>query len=484
LRTFIVILIVLLALAAVVGGAGFVVVRNGMLGGKAEAPRVRVEPAVAGPLVEVVSVPGTIAPRRRVEIRPKVAARIARLPHLEGADVVAAPLGTTRPSDKSLLVELDAKDLRAALDAAEARRDAQSAQIDVSKKNIEAREAQVRATRATVEDAIRDRDRKVALAKDKDVSQAEADTAVSRAAELEAQLASAEASLAGERENIRVLDAQLRASKAEIDRATEELSYTVIASPIDGTIIRLNAEVGEQVVPGIQGSQGSVILEVADLSEMLMLARVDEANVSSVRPGQRAIVRIQAYRDEAFEGRVESVALAKPEQKSAAARGGGGGSGDGTNYYEAKIRLVDLKGRRIPTGLNADAEIEAATHEGVRVPSQAVLGRSPDQLPADARSAPEVEPGKSSVSVVFRFVNGKAVATPVKVGASDETHTLILSGLKPNEPIISGPYKALDALAHDQAVTKEDVAAKQPTSRPAGTMPATRPSTAPATAPS
>jgi HlyD family secretion protein len=156
---------------------------------------------------------------------------------------------------------------------------------------------------------------------------------------------------------------------------------------------------------------------------------------------------------------------------------------DGANYYEAKIRL-DTKGRRIPTGLNADADIETQRLDGIRVPSQSVLGRPTDQLPAEVRTAAEVEKDKASASVVYRYADGKAVVTPVKVGPSNETHTLVLSGLKEGEPVISGPYKALDTLQHGNPVTKEDVPPKAlPATKPAGTQPTTVPATQPTSRP-
>jgi hypothetical protein len=76
-------------------------------------------------------------------------------------------------------------------------------------------------------------------------------------------------------------------------------------------------------------------------------------------------------------------------------------------------------------------------------------------------------------SVVFRLVDGKAVATPVVVGPSDETHTLIKQGLDDGAEVIAGPFKVLDTLQHDQKVTKQ--------ASPATTQSTTKPTTAPAT---
>src|SRR5690606_28993970 len=115
------------------------------------------------------------------------------------------------------------------------------------------------------------------------------------------------------------------------------------------------------------------ILEVADLSAMLLVAQVDEADIGAVEPGQRAWVRMNAYPGKVFTGVVETVALA---HRTAA---------DGSKYYETEI-LLDTQGQPIPTGLTADVEIETRRHPDVlKVPTQAVLARPVDSLPLPIR---------------------------------------------------------------------------------------------------
>ena len=89
------------------------------------------------------------------------------------------------------------------------------------------------------------------------------------------------------------------------------------------------------------------------------------------------------------------------------------------------------------------------------------------------RSKPEVDPNKTIATVVYRVENGKAVVTPVKVGPSDINNTIILSGLKAGDQVITGPYKALETMAEGMAVKVETVAA---TTQPANaaTQPATQ----------
>jgi hypothetical protein len=63
--------------------------------------------------------------------------------------------------------------------------------------------------------------------------------------------------------------------------------------------------------------------------------------------------------------------------------------------------------------------------------------------------------------VVFRAVDGKAAITPVKIGRSDSTHTIVLSGVTESDDVIVGPYKVLEKLAHDQKIKDEREKAAQ-----------------------
>jgi HlyD family secretion protein len=202
-------------------------------------------------------------------------------------------------------------------------------------------------------------------------------------------------------------------------------------------------------------------MEVADLNHMRLVARVDETSIAGVKVGQRAKIRIHAYADEEFDGVVETVGLASTTDSANQRQVSS--SADQAKFYEAKIH-IQTNGRRILSGLNGDAEIETQRHDNVvKVPSQAVLGRPVDGLPKEVRDLPEVDKEKTYATVVYRYLNGKAVVTPVKVGPSDLTHTIIVSGLKEGDPVIVGPYKVLESIQHDQVVNDEKNA---PTTQP------------------
>ena len=426
------ILIVVITAAVVLGGSWAVThYMHAAALAKDDATPVRVEPAQQGTLVEIVSAPGTIQPLTKVQISAKVSARITELPYVEGATVLKGN-DETDPKKKvepSVLARLDDKDLKAALLAAQARYDAQDSQIKVSQSRLGVQEQTIRGAEFQFADAKRDLERQKALLATKDVSQATVDSAQAKVDNLDAALNGARQSLEADKTNVIVLQHTLAAVKADVTKAEEDLSYTTITSPIDGVVTRLNAKVGEVAVTGILNSAGTVLMEVGDLSAMLMVAKVDDNSVAALKPKQKATVRIPAYHDRVFEGVVDTIALTNTEDK------------DGSKYFETKIRLA-TGGERIYSGLTADADIQTSAHaDAIMVPSQAVLGRSTDELPEDVRQKPQVDRSKSLSTVVYRFVNGQAVVTPVTVGPSDATRTQITSGLAAGELVITGPFQ-------------------------------------------
>ena len=430
-----------------------------------EVPSVRVEPVTKGNLIETISAPGEVEPKTKVSISARVAARIMELPYKEGDRVYKAS-PTTKPS---VLVRLDDTELAAALLSTEARHAAQKAQIRVSEQQILAARARINATRVTLAEAERDLKRQTELGSD--AARAIVEQAQTKVDEMKAQLIAAEESLKADTTGLEVMQHNLEAAAAEIARAKDNLSYTVITSPIDGIVTRLNAEVGELVVTGTMNNAGTVIMEVADLSQMLLNARVDETSIADVQVGQKSTVRMEAYREKTFEGTVVSVALANFDPNTA--RGANRmmmQNNDGTKFYKCEI-LLKTDGQRIFSGLTADVDIETKRWDDVlKIPSQAVLGRSVDELPEGIRDKPEVDKTKTMVPVVYRSINGKAVVTPVTIGGSDLTHTVIKSGLSDTDAIITGPFKVLESIKHDQQI-KEERAATRPTTKPSATQP-------------
>ena len=477
-KTLVIVIVSILATLGLIGGiAGPMIAKRGLGAGDGETTDVRVERAARGALVELVSVPGEVQPepQLKVPISARVSARIVELPFKEWDTVTKGNPNASPPVPPSVLVRLDAKDLEATMRSVKARYAAQEAQAIVTKARIDSQRALIAMAEATLKDARIDLQRIGELVVGEDVTQSDVDDAATKVEEQTARLTGARADLAAAEQELVVLKHQLDAASAEIERAQEDLNNTVITSPIDGVVTRVRMKVGELAIVGVENNSLTNIMEVADLSRMVMIARVDETNVTALKVGQHATVRMPAYRDETFSGTLESISptLVDPS---------GMRGSDQMSFFEAKISL-HTAGRRIYSGLTGDADIETSRHEGVRVPSQSVLGRPLDALPDTIRDSPAVVKDKSVASVVFRLVDGKAVATPVVVGPTDETHTLIKEGLEEGAEVISGPYKVLDALKHDQKVKKQDAPATKPAKPATTTTPTTAPTTNTTTAP-
>jgi HlyD family secretion protein len=435
--------VMLLLLVAIVGAASYFTYRFAK---KKYAPgatlHVRVETVTAGTLAETISASAVVQPKRRVKISAKVSSRIEAIPVKEGDKVTAGDPDASPPVPATVLVRLDDRGLRSRLRAARANRDAMLAQLEVEKATIESRKADLVAMQATLKQLKRDFERKKVLRKSRDIAQTLFDEAQSRWEEKNAGLDAARFRLKAATHNLDVLKHRIESADADIDQAEEALAYTVIRAPIDGTVTTINAEVGEMVVTGTMNNPGTVILEVADLDSMILLTEVDEADVGKVAVGQPATIHVQAYPDAEIKGVVNAVALTHRFSKR------------GAKYYRTEIKLTACP-VTLYSGLTANVDIRTQLHKNVlTVPSQAVLGRKIDDLPMDICAAsPFFDAEKTYATVVYRLQAGKSLVTPVKIGPSDMTRTVILGGVKAGDNVVVGPYKVLNKLKHDQALS-------------------------------
>ena len=358
-----------------------------------------------GRLVRTVSAPGELEPRRRIQISSRIAALIRELPYEEGDFV----------KEGDFVVRLDDKEYKASLDSAKARMATEQARLE--------------GARAAYLNAVAEWERLQALFATADISKSELDTA-------ETRMRSEEASLNAAQHNV-------EGAQASVVQAEENLSYTVIRSPINGRVTTVNAEVGEIVVTGTMNNAGTVILEIADLSEMLVKAEIDETDIAPVRQGQSARVVVNAYSDQVFEGTVELVSLQSTYSQQDRAR-----------IYETEILLhLSEDDVTLYSGLTANVDIEIEQVEGILLaPSQAIVEVRTDELPDDLRNSEWVDHNKTFSRIVYVYENGRAEARAVKIGSSDLTQTAILGGLNAGEEIIVGPWKALQILEDGAAV--------------------------------
>ena len=217
------------------------------------------------------------------------------MPYDEGNVVTCGKPQATPPVPASVLVRLDAKDLESQLRSAQAGHASQVAQLEVEKANIASQRASLKGLAEALKQAERALRRKKGLFESQDISQSTFDEAQYKVDEQKARHEAAKHSLQAAELTLVVLKHNLEAADARVAQAQEALSYTTITSPIDGVLTRLNAEVGELVMTGTMNNPGTVIVAIADLSQMLLVAEVDEADVGKLKVGQLATVYVQPF---------------------------------------------------------------------------------------------------------------------------------------------------------------------------------------------
>ena len=253
---------------------------------------------------------------------------------------------------------------------------------------------------------------------------------------------------------------QVNVAKAALSRADEDLAKTTIASPITGTVSKLNSQLGERVV-GTAMMTGTEVMVVSDLNEMEARVDIGEVDVVLIAQGQNTRLEVEAFRDRKFTGVVTEIANSSRNLGAQSGSSGGGGGGGGQQQeatrFEVKIRIKDKETFR--PGMSVTAEIETRSRTNVlSVPIQSVTTRLPkgkDGKPLSSTNAPSAggtnavsgdkKPGEQPkpVEVVFLADIEKAKMSSVKRGISDENYSEILEGLQEGQEVISGGYKAI-----------------------------------------
>ena len=240
----------------------------------------------------------------------------------------------------------------------------------------------------------------------------------------------------------RAVDRRVLQARATLEGAQDTLSKTTVRSPIDGIVTAKRIEEGEVAVIGIQNSPGTVLLTISDMGSVETELEVDETSIPSVKLGQEAKVRIDAYPNKTFEGVVTEVGGSPILAASGAA--------NTAIRFLVKVQIKNPP-PDIKPGLSVQADILTGFREkALVVPIQALVMRDREKKPGEAASgAPRDEEG------VFLMENGKARFQAIKTGLLGELSLEVESGLKGGETLISGPFKALRDLKPGDPVKVE-----------------------------
>lgn len=399
---------VLIGVAAVVvlGAAAAMSLRQGNDRGL----EVRVEAIDRQDLVEIVTASGNIRARRTVDISSDVSARVEALMIDEGDDVV----------EGQILLRLEQDQLQAALSRAEA-----------TLAQAEAGEAQQTANLLRAE---RDRDRLVSLRATDSllVSQQEFDNAHT---DVEIQTAMLESARFG-----------VRQAQAGVDEAEDRLSKTVFRAPMAGKVTRLNVEEGETVIIGTMNNPGSLVLTISDLSVIEVVVKVDETEVSEIAMGDSASIRIDAFPDKSFSGRVTEIgnsAINPPSQQA--------GAQQAAIDFEVVLTL-DGTDAPLRPDLSATADVIVESRaDAIAVPIIALTVRDRSDVEALADEPDEVD-GLSDVEGVFLVSDGSVAFRPVEVGIAGQEYFEVLSGLSVGDSVVAGPYQRIRQLREGDAI--------------------------------
>lgn len=222
---------------------------------------------------------------------------------------------------------------------------------------------------------------------------------------------------------------------AQVDQSRDALSKTRIYAPISGRIVQLNVKEGEAVMMGTMNNAGTVMMTVADLSEMQAVVDVDESDVASIKINDESSITLDAFPDTSFKAKVFSISYMPSTSTTTSTT-------TGVTDFETVLDIIDVDPLQRP-GMTVSAQITAAVRDSaLACPLQAVGRR-------------DVE-GRS-VETVFLLENGRAKLVEVETGISDGITIEIKKGIKPGQKIISGPYKVLRTLKDgDEVKTKKE----------------------------
>lgn len=212
---------------------------------------------------------------------------------------------------------------------------------------------------------------------------------------------------------------QVASAKEEVQRAQTNLGYATITSPIDGVVLSKSVEEGQTVAASFSTPELFTIAQ--DLTNMQVVADVDEADIGDVKEGERVSFTVDAYPDDTFEGEVKQVRQEATTTNNVVT-------------YEVVISApnADLK---LKPGLTANVTIYTAERKGVlSVPSKA-LRFTPQKETVGKMKIVDAANAKNKV---WTIEGNSIVAHKVNIGMTDGTNTQIVGGIAEGTKVVTG----------------------------------------------
>lgn len=368
-------ILAVIALVAVAAGVAVVTVRRKAA---TAVPRYLTAPITRGDLTETVRATGTVRPVLEVQVGAQISGRVTR---------VAVDFNS-RVRQGDLLAELDPTPYRA-------------------------QEAQARASLASARAVLVQRRADLTLAE----RNFERATAL-RAQGLNAQadVDAAQATRDASRATVGVASAQIQQATATLEVARTNLTYTRILAPIDGIVATRSVDPGQTVAASLQTP--TLFIIVNDLTQMRVIANVDEANIGKLTEGMEASARVDAFPRDEFRGTVRELRIT-PTTTS------------GVVTYQAVIDVANPQSRLRP-GMTATVTAVTSHHPGVlRVPNAALRYRPSGAAGADAGAGPGARArawGDAGLGGDGGVASGRAGGRGSRGGAGDRGGVYVLRG--------------------------------------------------------
>jgi HlyD family secretion protein len=320
------------------------------LGQKGSNQKFRTVKVERGEISFVVTATGTINPVVNVLVGSQVSGTIKAL----YADF------NSRVKEGQVIAQIDPAIFQAQVDQARANvLKAQADQLN-AKSNLENAKANLMKAEVAVLDTKRTLDRNQPLVERKVIAQATMDTAQTNYDTAEAQQGGAKAQLESAKSQVESSKAQVEQAKAALNLAETNLRYTTIRSPVHGTVISRNVDVGQTVAASLQAPTLFTIAK--DLTQMQVDTNVSEADVGRVAVGQDATFTVDAYPERIFGGKVSEIRNAPIIVQNVVT-------------YDVVI-LVDNKELKLKPGMTANVSVMIAHRERVlKIPNAALRYR-------------------------------------------------------------------------------------------------------------
>lgn len=400
------------------------------------APMLHVELVRRGDLHATVTATGTIEPEEVVDVGAQVVGMIKEF----GRD----PNDSTRPVDYltavaegTVLVRIDDAVYRARRDKAVSQVEVAQAEVEQDEANLRRSEADLLQAKAKHLQAERDWARAQKLIPAKAISEAERDAAQAAYEVSKANVGVSEASIDQARAAKRLAEKALNVAQADGREAQQNLDYTVIRSPVKGTIIDRRVNVGQTVVSSLNAP--SLFLIAKDLKRLQVWGSVNEADVGRIHSQQLVRFTVDAFPDETFTGRVSQVRLNATMTQNVVT-------------YTVVVDADNSSEKLIPY-LTANLQFDVGSrHDVLRVPNAALRWQPrPDQIAPIARETTRKEgstTGSKSTPAETRkgerglvWVEERGLVRPVEVrlGLTDGLHTEVVEGdLDADDSVVVG----------------------------------------------